>query len=141
MTSARDIMHTGTECVGEHETLDSAARRMRDLDVGALPICGDDNKLHGIITDRDIVVKCLATGGDPKQTTAGDLAQGKPVTVSADADVKKVLETMEEHQVRRVPIIDESKQLVGMISEADLARNLPEKEVGRFVEAVVARSV
>ncbi|HZG06481.1 MAG TPA: CBS domain-containing protein [Streptomyces sp.] len=141
MTSARDIMHAGTECVGEHETLEAAARRMRDLDVGALPVCGDDDRLHGIVTDRDIVVKCLAVGGDPKRTTAGDLAQGRPVTVPADADVRKVLETMKEHQVRRVPIIDENKRLVGMISEADLARNLPEKEVGRFVEAVVARSV
>ncbi|MDW8805369.1 CBS domain-containing protein [Streptomyces scabiei] len=75
MTSARDVMHTGAECVGEHETLDAAARRMRDLDVGALPICGDDNKLHGIITDRDIVVKCLAADSDPKKTATGELAQ------------------------------------------------------------------
>ncbi|OAH12805.1 CBS domain-containing protein [Streptomyces jeddahensis] len=141
MTSARDVMHTGADCVGEHETLDAAARRMRDLDVGALPICGDDDKLHGIITDRDIVVKCLAAGGDPTRMTAGELAQGKPVTVKADADIRQVLETMEEHRIRRVPIIDENKRLVGMISEADLARNLPEKEVGRFVEAVVAHSI
>lgn len=141
MTSARDVMHTGAECVGEHETLDAAARRMRDLDVGALPICGDDNKLHGIITDRDIVVKCLAADSDPKKTTTGELAQGKPFTATADTDIKHVLETREEHQIRRLPIVDEDKQLVGMISEADLARNLPDKEVGRFVEAVVARSV
>ncbi|MFH0241008.1 CBS domain-containing protein [Streptomyces sp. HK10] len=138
MTTARDIMHTGAECVGEHETLDAAARRMRDLDVGALPICGDDDKLHGIITDRDIVVKCLAAGGDPTRTTAGELAQGRMFTVAADTDVGKVLDTMEKHQIRRVPIIDEEKRLVGMVSEADLARNLPEAEVGRFVEAVVA---
>ncbi|GGS02769.1 hypoxic response protein 1 [Streptomyces humidus] len=141
MTSARDVMHTGAECVGEHETLDAAARRMRDLDVGALPICGDDNKLHGIITDRDIVVKCLAADSDPKKMTTGELARGKPFTATADTDIKHVLETMEEHQIRRLPIVDEDKQLVGMISEADLARNLPDKEVGRFVEAVVARSV
>src|SRR4051794_9588131 len=60
MTSARDIMHSGAQCVGERETLDEAARKMRSLDVGALPICGEDDRLHGIITDRDIVVKCLA---------------------------------------------------------------------------------
>ncbi|MBN3932855.1 CBS domain-containing protein [Streptomyces verrucosisporus] len=139
MTTARDIMHTGAECVGEHETLDAAARRMRDLDVGALPICGDDDKLHGIITDRDIVVKCLATGSDPARMTAGELAQGRTFTVTADTDVEKVLDTMEKHQIRRVPIIDEQKRLVGMVSEADLARSLPEAEVGRFVEAVVAK--
>lgn len=141
MTTARDIMHTGAQCVGEHETLDAAARRMRELDVGALPVCGDDDKLHGIVTDRDIVVKCLAQGGDPKTTTAGELARGKPVTATADTDIRQVLETMEEHQIRRVPVIDDNKKLVGIITEADLARNLPDKEVGRFVEAVVARAV
>jgi CBS domain-containing protein len=141
MTSARDIMHTGAQCVGERETLDEAARKMRDLDVGALPICGEDDRLHGIITDRDIVVKCLAAGGDPKRMTAGELAQGKPVTISSEADIRDVLRTMEEHQIRRLPIIDSDRRLVGMISEADVARNLPEKDVGRFVEAVVARGV
>ncbi|MBO8190517.1 CBS domain-containing protein [Streptomyces oryzae] len=141
MTSARDVMHTGAECTGEHETLDAAARRMQELDVGALPICGDDDRLHGIITDRDIVVKCLAAGGDPRTMTAGELAQGKPVTVTADMDIRLVLETMEEHQIRRLPVVGENHRLIGIISEADLARNLPDKEVGQFVEAVVARGV
>jgi CBS domain-containing protein len=141
MTSARDVMHTGAKCVGEHETLDTAARQMRDLDVGTLPICGDDDKLHGIVTDRDIVVKCLAAGGDPTKTTAGELAQGKPFTATADTDIKHVLEMMEEHQIRRLPIVDENKRLVGIISEADIARNLPDREVGRFVEAIAARSL
>ena len=61
MTTARDIMHEGAECIGEHETLAKAARRMRDLDVGALPVCGDDGRLHGIITDRDIVIRSPST--------------------------------------------------------------------------------
>jgi CBS domain-containing protein len=65
MTTARDIMTEGTECVGTGDTLVDAARKMRDLDVGGLPICGDDGKLAGMITDRDIVVRCLADGGDP----------------------------------------------------------------------------
>ena len=64
---------------------------MRDLDVGSLPICGDDDRLHGIITDRDIVTKCVAAGGDPAVVTAGELAQGKPVTVESDTDVGEVL--------------------------------------------------
>lgn len=134
-------MHSGAECVGERETLEEAARRMRALDVGALPICGEDDRLHGIITDRDIVVKCLAAGGDPKKTTAGELAQGKPFTISADSDVTEAVKIMREHQIRRLPIVDSDKRLVGMISEADVARNLPDKEVARFVEAVVARGV
>ena len=139
MTTARDIMHTGAECVGEHETLEYAARRMRDLDVGALPICGDDDRLHGIITDRDIVIKCVAAGGNPASVTAGELAQGKPITVDAGTDVADVLLTMEQNRIRRLPVI-ESHRLVGMISEADLARHLPEKAVGGFVEAICAFS-
>ncbi|MFD8009030.1 CBS domain-containing protein [Streptomyces sp. NPDC058955] len=135
MTTAREIMHTGASCVQENETLMDAARRMSELDVGALPICGPDNRLHGIITDRDIVVKCLAKGKDPHHMTAGLLAQGKPITVDVDADSEQVLRTMQEHRVRRVPVIDDHR-LVGMISEADLARHLPEERVGHFVEEI-----
>ena len=137
MTTARDIMHAGAECIGEHETLQYAAQRMRDLDVGSLPICGDDDRLHGIITDRDIVIKCVAQGGDPAAITAGELAQGKPVTVDSNTEVSDVLQAMKSHQIRRLPVI-ESRRLVGMISEADLARHLPEQTVGEFVEAVCA---
>jgi CBS domain-containing protein len=137
MTTARDIMHIGAECIGEHQTLQHAAQRMRDLDVGALPICGDDDRLHGIITDRDIVTKCIANGADPATTTADQLAQGTPVTIDSAADAGEVLHLMEEHQIRRLPVID-SHRLVGMISEADLARHLPEQSVGQFVEAVCA---
>ncbi len=139
MTIAREIMHAGAECIGEHETLAQAARRMRDLDVGALPVCGDDDRLHGIITDRDIVLRCVATGGDPATLTAGDLAQGEPFTVEADASAGQVLATMEEHRIRRLPVI-ENHRLVGMISEADLARHLPEQSVAEFVEAICASS-
>lgn len=139
MTTARDIMHLGAECIGTGESLLTAAQRMRDLDVGALPVCGEDDRLHGIITDRDIVVKCLARGADPATTSAGELAEGKPVTVQSGADVAEVLRAMEDHQIRRLPVI-ESRRLVGMISEADLARHLPEDAVGEFVEAICART-
>ncbi|MFF9915505.1 CBS domain-containing protein [Streptomyces sp. NPDC013457] len=135
MTTAREIMHTGASCVQENESLLDAARRMSELDVGALPICGPDDRLHGIITDRDIVVKCLAKGKDPHHMTAGDLAQGKPVTVDVEADSEEVLRTMQDHHIRRVPVIDDHR-LVGMISEADLARHLPEERVGHFVEEI-----
>ncbi|WP_406306576.1 CBS domain-containing protein [Streptomyces sp. NBC_00879] len=135
MTTAREIMHVGTTCVQESETLEDAARRMSELDVGALPICGPDDRLHGIITDRDIVVKCLAKGKDPRSMTAGQLAQGKPITIDAEADTDQVLRAMEEHRIRRLPVID-NHRLVGMISEADLARRLSEEQVGHFVEVV-----
>ncbi|MDI9884268.1 CBS domain-containing protein [Streptomyces sp. HNM0645] len=137
MTTARDIMHVGATCIQESETLADAARRMSELGIGALPVCGPDDRLHGIITDRDIVVKCLAKGKDPKTMTAGMLEQGKPVTIDAGADSDEVLQAMEQHRIRRLPVV-ENHRLVGMISEADLARRLPEERVGHFVEVVCA---
>jgi CBS domain-containing protein len=135
MSKAKEIMHRGAECVQASDTLESAARMMRDLHVGALPICGADYRLQGIITDRDIVVRCLAAGRDPKTTTAGDLARGKPVWVDANADDSDVLRLMEEHHIRRLPVIEEH-QLIGMISEADLATHLPESKIAEFASRV-----
>jgi CBS domain-containing protein len=135
MTTARDIMTGGVECVAADETLTTAARKMRDLEVGALPICGEDNRLKGMLTDRDIVIGCIAAGGDPDSTKAGDLAQGKPVTIGADDSVEEALRTMSEHAVRRLPVID-GYDLVGMVSQADIARNLPDSSVGDLVAAI-----
>ena len=132
---ARDIMTGGAECVGVNETLEQAARKMKDLDVGSLPICGEDNRLKGMLTDRDIVVRCLADGGDPKSTKAGDLAEGKPVTIGADDTIEEAIRTMQQHQVRRLPVID-GHDLVGMLSQADIARNYPEDRVGELVEFI-----
>jgi CBS domain-containing protein len=135
MTTARSMMHSGVECVPEHETLDRAAQLMREHNVGSLPICGNDDRLKGIITDRDIVLKCVAIGQDPSRMTAAQLAAGAPVWVSADADEDDVLSLMEEHSIRRLPVLDDH-QLVGMISEADLAMNLPADKVARYCSAI-----
>jgi CBS domain-containing protein len=133
--TAREIMTQGVECVKESESLVDAARKMRDLDVGALPICGDDDRLKGMLTDRDIVIKCLAEGGDPQTTTAGSLAGGKPVTVGADDSIDEVVQTMSQYQVRRLPVID-GHRLVGIISERDVAQHAPDQKVADTVQAV-----
>ena len=135
MTTAREIMSPDPTCVKEDETLVEAARKMADLDVGALPICGNDDRLKGMLTDRDIVVKCIARGGDPRQQTAGSFAEGKPVTVGADDDIREALTAMEKHQVRRLPVID-GHDLVGIISQADIALSLSATETGETVEAI-----
>ncbi len=135
MHTAREVMTGDATCVGEQETLVDAARKMSELDVGALPICGEDNRLKGMVTDRDIVVKCVARGGDPSSTKAGDLAEGKPVTIGADDSVEEALRTMTQHNVRRLPVID-GHDLVGIVSQADIARNLPEEKIGMLVEAI-----
>ena len=137
MTTVRDIMTPGAECASVNETLVDAARKMRDLDVGALPICGDDNRLQGMITDRDIVVKCVADGRDPSQTKVSELAEGKPVTIGADDSVEEALTTMKDHGVRRLPVID-GHELIGIISQADIARNLDDEKTGDLVEAISA---
>jgi CBS domain-containing protein len=135
MTAARDVMTPAPKCVGENETLVDAARLMASLDVGALPICGDDKRLKGMVTDRDIVVRCIAEGGDPATTRAGELGQGKPVTIGADDDIDEALSVMKKHQVRRLPVID-GHDLVGIISQADIALALSPQEAGETVAQI-----
>lgn len=129
-------MSSGARCVEAHETLDRASQMMRDMEVGALPICGSDDRLKGIITDRDIVIKCVAAGKDPAKVTAGDLAGGL-VWVDADASVEEALSIMEQHQIRRLPVI-ENHRIVGMISEADLAKHLADDKLAHFVHKIYA---
>jgi CBS domain-containing protein len=135
MPTAREIMTADATCVGETENVLDAARKMADLGVGSLPICGTDNRLKGMLTDRDIVVKVLAQGKDPATCTAGDLAQGKPVTIGADDDAKEILRTMAQHKVRRLPVID-GHTLVGIVAVADVARALPDSPVGDLIDAI-----
>jgi CBS domain-containing protein len=135
--TARDVMSGDAECVQTGETILDAAKKLARLDVGAMPICGEDDRLKGMITDRDIVVKVLAAGKDPADTKAGDLAEGKPVTIGADDSVEQALRTMIDSRVRRLPVID-GHDLVGIVSQADLAQALDNADVGELVEAISA---
>jgi CBS domain-containing protein len=135
MSAARDVMHLGAECIAEDDTLAEAAARMRDLNVGALPVCGADDRLHGIITDRDIVVRCVADGFDPEIMTAAELCRSTLVWVDADDTDDEVIRVMTESGIRRVPVLEDSR-LVGMISEADLAVHLDDQRLKRFAETL-----
>ncbi|KOY56023.1 histidine kinase [Streptomyces sp. XY332] len=135
MTTARDIMTPEPECIDAESTVLEAAKKLARLDVGALPICGTDHKLKGMITDRDIVTKVLAVGKDPASCKAGELAQGEAVTIGADDDASEILRTMSEHHVRRLPVID-GHDLVGIVAQADVARALPDPQVGDLLEAI-----
>src|SRR4051794_34563281 len=104
--TAREVMTGGAECIGENDTILDAAKRLAELNVGAMPICGEDDRLKGMLSDRDIVVKVLAEGRDPASTRAGELGEGKPVTIGADDSVEEALRTMKDHKVRRLPVID-----------------------------------
>jgi len=136
---ARDIMSPDCTCIGESDSVLDAAKRLAELDVGAMPICGEDDRLKGMLTDRDIVVKVIAQGKDPASVTAGELGvgDGKTITIGADDSIEDALHTMTEHKVRRLPVID-GRQLVGVISQADVATNLDEERVGDLVEAISA---
>ena len=135
MTVARDLMTPDPQRVKEDETLVDAARLMRDLDVGALPIWGNDNRLKGILTDRDIVVKCIADGGNPSTVTAASLAEGNPITIGVDIDIRDALIVMQDHQVRRLPVVD-GHDLVGIISQADIALSLSATETAETVAEI-----
>jgi CBS domain-containing protein len=134
---ARDIMTPNPQCIGENETLLAAAQKLAQLGVGAMPICGEDQQLKGMLTDRDIVVKALAKGADPGSTTASSLAEGKPVTIGADDSVRETLQTMAKYKVRRLPVID-GHDLVGIIALADVARNIDPDDSGDVLEAISA---
>ncbi len=136
-STAREIMTGGTECVGENESIRQAARKMADLGVGVLPICGEDDRLKGMLTDRDIVIKAVAEGMDLETTTAGRFAQGEPVTIGADDSVDELVRTMTEHQVKRLPVID-GHRLIGMVTEADVATHAPQEKVIDLVTKVYA---
>jgi CBS domain-containing protein len=135
MSTAREIMTPDAQCAKTSDTVLDAAKRMADLDVGALPICGEDNRLKGMITDRDIVTKVLAQDKDPRAVRVGDLAEGKPVTIGADDGAEEILQTMAQHQVRRLPVID-GHDMVGIVAQADVARSLDQPEVGDLLKAL-----
>jgi CBS domain-containing protein len=135
MTRAREIMTPGPVCVRESQTIREAAQLMADKGVGAVPICGEDGRLKGMITDRDVVVRILAEGKDPRAVTAGEFAQGEVVTIGVDDEVNEIMKTMAEHKVRRLPVLD-GTTLVGVVSLADVARALPNPQVGDLAEAL-----
>ena len=134
-STAREIMTGGVDCIGENETVAEAARKMAQLGVGALPICGEDDRLKGMLTDRDIVVKVIAEGKDPNTCRAGELAEGKPVTIGADDSLEELVRTMAQHEVKRVPVID-GHRLVGVVSESDVAGSAPPELVVKLVKGV-----
>ena len=133
--TAREVMTGGTECIGENDTVADAAKRLRELDVGSMPICGEDDRLKGMVTDRDIVVEVLAAGKDPSSVRAGELGGEEVVTIGADDSISEALSTMADKKVRRLPVID-GHDLVGMVSVADLASAAEDDDLGRVIETI-----
>jgi CBS domain-containing protein len=138
MKTAREIMTTGADYIDLNATVAEAAEKMAQNDYGALPICNGEGRLQGMVTDRDIVTKVIAAGKDPRDCQVSELAdQAEVVTIGADDSVEEALRTMKDHKVRRLPVID-GHDLVGMVSQGDIATNYPEDKVGDLVEAISA---
>ena len=135
---AREIMHKDVVFVGADDTVETAAKKMAQKDIGAIPVCNDEKRLQGMVTDRDIAVKVVAQGKDPRQTRVADVSdQPEVVTIGADDSVDQALDTMKKHKVRRLPVIDGNK-VVGILTQGDVATNVSDDKVGDLVEAISA---
>ena len=129
------VMTRPVVAIGADAPLGEAAREMARADVGALPVTEGD-RLVGLVTDRDIVVRALAEGRDPASTRVSEIASDKCVTVAPDDDISDALRLMASHQLRRAPVVDGDGRLVGMVAQADIARFASAQETGRLVEEI-----
>ncbi|MDP1819246.1 MAG: CBS domain-containing protein [Acidimicrobiales bacterium] len=135
MITAREIMTPGATYVEPEHTVLDAAQQMASDDFGAMPVCRD-GQLIGMVTDRDLVVRVLSEGRDPASTTIGEVVEEtEVVTIGADDPAEDAISAMKNHAVRRLPVID-GTELVGMVTQADIARALPDARVGDLVGAI-----
>jgi CBS domain-containing protein len=135
MATVATIMTEAVEIAEVGDSLATAARRMQEMDVGALPVLGADNRLVGIVTDRDIVVKGVAAGLDPKECTVRVLIDAAPVCVGSQEEIEQAAAKMAEHRIRRLPVVDGGR-LVGIVAQADLARALAPERAGQVVHDI-----
>ena len=131
----KDVMTRKVEVISPDASLEEAARKMDQLNVGPLPVC-ENERLVGLVTDRDITVRATAAGKDPRTTPVREAMSQDVLYCFEDQDVREAAQLMESQQVRRVPVLDRSKRLVGIVSFADLARSEQPTTVGRAVSHV-----
>ena len=134
-TSVQDLMTSNPKTIASASSVVEAAKVMRDEDVGIVPIV-DGDRLEGTITDRDIAIKVVAEGKDVQSTTVGQVASRDLVTVDPKQDLDEALRLMAQHQVRRLPVVEEDGRLVGILAQADVAREASPEQTGRVVEEI-----
>jgi len=130
----KDAMTSEVKTAAPSQSLTDAAMLMKQEDVGSIPVV-DGERLVGVVTDRDIVVRGIADGSDPHAIQVGDIASRDVVTVRPDDDLDEALRLMAQHQVRRLPVVDDG-QLVGVVATADVAQEAKEKDLGHVVEEI-----
>jgi len=131
----RDLMTSGPRTVETSTSVVDAARAMKEEDVGSLPIVEGD-RLAGVLTDRDITVRVVAEGKDPQSVTVGDIASRDLVTVDPEQGLDEAMRLMAQHQVRRLPVCEEDGRLVGILAQADVAREVGDQPTGEVVEHI-----
>ena len=134
-TKVHEVMTDSPRCVTPDTPVSEAAKLMESEDVGSLPIL-DGDALTGMVTDRDIVIRAIAQGKDPRGMPVREVASGELVTVHANDDLAEALRLMASQQVRRLPVVDENDRLVGVLAQADVAAIAKEKSVGEMVEEI-----
>jgi CBS domain-containing protein len=132
-----EAMTRGAVCVDRYATVAAGAARMAEEGVGALPVCADGDRLVGVLTDRDIVVRAIADGDDPRAVTVGECLEGEPVSVAPDAPLDEALERMQTHGVRRLPVT-RAGRVTGIITQADIAAR-DAGRAGRLEQALTRR--
>jgi CBS domain-containing protein len=133
--SIRELMTTNPRSVESGSTVVEAARLMRDEDAGLIPVC-EGEKLVGTVTDRDIAIRVVAEGKSPESITVGEIASRDLVTIDPQQELDEALRLMARHQVRRLPVVEEDGKLVGIVAQADIARNASDAETGDLVEDI-----
>lgn len=133
----KDAMHKGTTCVEPRTPVTDIAKRMRDTDVGAIPVRAD-GQMVGIITDRDITCRAVADSGNPSKLTAQDVMTKNVISCSPDDDISVAIKAMEAKKIRRLPVTDSDKAIVGMLSLGDISHKVGDELSGEVLRAVSA---
>jgi CBS domain-containing protein len=133
--SVQELMTSNPQTVEQTATVVDAARVMKERDTGIVPVV-DGDRLVGTVTDRDIAIKVVAEGKDPQSTKVTEVASRNLVTVEPDQDLDEALRLMAKHQVRRLPVVDDDGTLVGIVSQADVARHASDEQTGEVVEEI-----
>jgi CBS domain-containing protein len=136
-----DVMSHGVECTPPTATLQQAARKMRELDVGPLPVCNENDRLVGMLTDRDITIRAVAEGLDPRTTLVRQVMTPEIVYCFSDQDVTEAARLMRDRQIRRLVVLDRHKRLVGIVSLGDLAVDTGNAQLAGDVLAGVSETV
>ncbi len=131
----RELMTENPRTVSPDDTIQNAAKIMRDEDTGVVPITERDKTVAGVITDRDIAIRAVAEGRDGS-TSVRDIASKDIVTIDPQQDLDEALQLMAKHQIRRLPVVEEDGRLVGIVSQADVARHGDDARTGEVVEQI-----